>query len=104
MTKEPINLDIEFYDAKGMIIPSSILAKLHIEVRDGFATFQFSEPSITKRFADVVMTLEREKNIKNTTYNKRMNLITTIYFGESQKEIVNKISKQLEAMGMVGGK
>jgi hypothetical protein len=104
MTKEPINLDIEFNDAKGLIIPSSIRAKLHIEIRDGFATFQFSDPSVTKRFADVVTTLEKEKNIKSTTYNKQMNLITTIYFGETQSEIVKKISKQLEGMGMVGAK
>lgn len=96
---EIIKIQASLSDPKGVLIPRGVIGKLTVEIADEVATFWFSDSRITKRFAAVVIKLERDRGAEDTIFMERFRKIVTKYPGEKKENIRDKILLQLKQLG-----
>lgn len=96
---EIIKINATLGDPKGILIPRGVMGKLTMEIADEVATFWFTDHSITRRFAAVVMKLENARGAKDTIYLERFQKIVTKYVGKSKEQIRDLVLLQLKTMG-----
>lgn len=70
------------------------------EIADEVSTFWFKNGAITKRFAAIVIALEKQRGASDTIYLPRPQKIVTKYPGKSKEEIRDLILLQLKQMGV----
>jgi len=100
MEKQNIfRLRVRMMDPKGILIPKGVTEELIAEIGEEVAIFHFKNPSTTKRFALVVIKLENQRGVKDTTYLPRINKIMTHYKGKTKEEIRDLILEQLKQLG-----
>lgn len=94
-----IKLKASLGDPRGILIPRGMIGHLNVEIADQVATFWFTESRITRRFAGVVIRLEKERGVTDTVYMERFNKIVTKYEDKTKEEIRDLILSQLKQMG-----
>lgn len=100
MEIKTIKIKANISDPKGILIPRGVQEQISAEIADQVAVFRFRNSSVTRRFAKVVIELEREKGKNDTIYNERMQKIITKYPGKSKEEIRDLILKQLNQLNI----
>jgi hypothetical protein len=97
--QEIIKIQASLMDKKGILIPAGVVGHLTMEIADEVATFWFSDSSITRRFSNVVIRLERNRGAKDTFFMERFQKIVTKYPNKNKEDIRDLILSQLKQMG-----
>ena len=95
-----IKLSVGMADPKGILIPRGLRERLTAEIAEGVATFRFKDGNVTKRFAKIVIGLEKKRGASDTIYLERFGKIVTKYPGMSKEEIRDLLLKQFKQMGI----
>jgi hypothetical protein len=96
---EVIKIKTSLRDPRGVLIPRGITGHLTMEIANEVATFWFTDSSITRRFAKVVIELEKRRGANDTMFMERFQKIVTKYPGKDRVEIRDLILSQLKEMG-----
>ena len=97
---EVIKLKVGMSDPQGKLIPRGVKENMSAEIADGVSTFSFKNGRITKRFAMIVIELEKQRGANDTIYNQRLQKIITKYPDKTKEEIRDLILSQLKQMGI----
>lgn len=100
--QEIIRLKIDFLDPKGYLLPRGVRVKLTAEIADEVAVFSFDKPQFMKKFATVIIALEKKRNATDTKYIERMQKTITQYPGKKKEEIRDILLEQFRQLGAKG--
>lgn len=96
---EIIKIKTSLRDPKGILIPRGVTGILNMEIANEVATFWFTDSSITRRFAKVVIALEKKRGANDTVFLERFQKIVTKYPGQTKEDIRDLVLSQLKEMG-----
>lgn len=97
---QTIKLKVGMTDPKGYLIPRGVREQMSAEIADGVSTFWFKNGAITKRFAAIVIGLEKKRGANDTAYLPRPQKIVTKYPDKTKEEIRDLVLLQLKQMGV----
>ena len=93
-------IKVKMSDPKGLLLPRGRIDELSLTIADGVVMARFTDNRNTKRFARVIMELEKKRGASDTVYLERLLCMVTKYPNKNKDEIKTLLLSQLKQLGI----